>query len=113
MIVYISIGNSDDRLGQAAWSRFHNAIHGLLTGGQDPIDGWGALAFSRPEMHGHWLSVPSEPWQNACWCVQIEEHDAPAMKGELAMLAQFFGQDSIAWAPVMDTEFIKPTGASS
>lgn len=108
MIVYVSIGNSDDKLTQAEWAHFYTSVRHLLANDLQPreAEGWGSLAFSAPTIHGRWQSVPSDPWQNACWCVEIEDHDAPAIQHELKLLAAKFRQDSIAWAEVCDTEFL-------
>jgi len=109
MIVYVSIGNSDDKLSQAEWSRFHKLTHLLFTNGLGPIgDGWGSESFDTPTIHGHWLSSPTDPWQNACWCLEFDDHNAPAMQFELKQLAAEFRQDCIAWAEVRDTEFLGP-----
>src|SRR5688572_8500137 len=100
--IYVSIGNSDDKLSQQEWSNFVMLVDAKLT-----PDGYNGI----DERHGNWRSNPDEPWQNACWCVAIE-HEDPAvvaeLKGSLAKLASRFRQDSIAWAEAPVTEFIKP-----
>jgi hypothetical protein len=97
MIVYISIGNSDDKLTQADWSAFHFAVRALL---QDHSD---------ITVHGEWASFPTAPFQNACWCVEFA-HDANRAAVKLALRgeAEFYRQDSIAWAEVPHTEFLGP-----
>lgn len=92
--VYISIGNSDDKLTQYEWSKYVMVVRDVIR--------TNALA-----MHGEWLSLPDARWQNACWCVEVEPDKAQAMKDDLAGVAAYYRQDSIAWA-VAETEFIGP-----
>lgn len=95
--VYISIGNSDDKLSQAEWARFVNRTDFLLEPDETVI-----LA-----RHGSWRSRPDDPWQNACWCVELPA-DSPFVgnvRASLRAMAREFGQDSIAWAEAT-TEFI-------
>lgn len=94
MIVYVSIGNSDDKLTQADWSDFYRAVDEYLR---------------RFIIHGAWQSVTSARWQNACWCLELPDN-APIgigwIKDHLRDLAIKYRQDSIAWAEVKDTEFL-------
>lgn len=94
MIVYVSIGNSDDKLTQKEWTQFIVAI----------------LARIKPlatATHGEWFSAPQAPWQNACWCFEFPAD--PAVLAEirevLAEIREEFRQDSIAFATA-ETEFI-------
>jgi len=103
--VYISIGNSDDKLTQAEWSDFVRKVDG-------------AVRHYGPNVHGFWLSPSDARWQNACWCVECPEDlrwplatRMPLFRLELGQLAQRFSQESIAWAEAT-TEFIKPTEAT-
>lgn len=102
MIVYISIGNSDDELSQQEWSAFVAEVEARLP--------FGGLV----RRHGRWRSPSDDPWQNACWCVEIQDGAAPSSllhcKEALAEVAAKYRQDSIAWAEVKTTEFL---GASS
>ena len=91
MIVYISIGNSDDRLTQRQWSNFCDDTETVLSG------------FMKG-MHGAWTSTTRDPWQNACWCVEVWPHLVDGAKASLARLAARYGQDSIAWTEAKDTE---------
>lgn len=100
MIVYVSIGNSDDKLSQEEWSNF-----------------WGdtsvSITSSGGEIHGAWMSHPGSRWQNACWCVEFEDPaQAEVVKLELRRLADTYRQDSIAWAVVPHTEFLRGTDDS-
>lgn len=93
MNVYISIGNSDDRLTQAEWSAYVAGIRGV-------INAW------TKTVHGAWLSAPDSRWQNACWCIELEDETyARDMRDALAKIRQHYRQDSVAWAAA-DTEFI-------
>ena len=97
MIVYVSIGNSDDKLSQQEWHDFVNAV--LKT-----------LIQASIQRHGVWFSLPQSQWQNACWCVEFDDaYPEPAVwaKRRLGELAAEYRQDSIAWA-VAETEFIAP-----
>jgi hypothetical protein len=104
MIVYISIGNSDDKLTQRRWADFVAEV--------------GSVIARAGQIHGSWYSASDAPWQNACWCVEIAEATTPpaagyfpmflrtSLKNELRGLAQIYAQDSIAWAEVKETEFL-------
>lgn len=94
MTVYISIGNSDDKLTQKEWTLFVVAI----------------LARIKPlasVAHGEWFSAPQAPWQNACWCLEFPEDPAvlTEVREVLAEIRDEFRQDSIAFA-IAQTEFI-------
>lgn len=94
MIAYISIGNSDDKLTQREWAAFWLRVDSLLRRWADAV-------------HGAWLSQPSDRYQNACWCIEIEAPAAESVKATLRRVAAEFTQDSIVWAPAQ-TEFIRP-----
>ena len=92
MIVYISIGNSDDKLTQAEWATFYRETNLLLR--------------QYGHIHGQWVSEPASAWQNACWCLEFDEKDRPVVTWSLATLATRYNQDSIAWAEAPKTEFL-------
>ena len=94
MIVYISIGNSDDKLTQAEWATFYRETNLLLR--------------QYGHTHGQWVSEPASAWQNACWCLDMrpELDGTLGLKNDLGHLAGKFNQDSIAWAEAKDTEFL-------
>lgn len=97
MIVYISIGNSDDKLTQAEWAQFYAMVNG-------------AIQQHATAIHGRWASMPDDPWQNACWCIEpVTERDAERLKGKLRLEAKAWRQDSIAWSEATTT-FLTPTG---
>lgn len=54
----IQIGNRDDRLTQAEWSRFVAELRDMLQ-------------ISQLQIHGEWHSKPDEPWQNANFTVEV------------------------------------------
>lgn len=95
MIVYISIGNSDDKLSQAEWSDLWHEVQWCLAG-------------RRVNFHGRWISLSNDKFQNACWCIEFEMGPAGRVdfKQQLADIARKYRQDSIAWAVVKETEFL-------
>lgn len=97
MIVYVSIGNSDDRLSQREWALYQIDLQQLLH------DAGGLF-------HGEWYSNPNSIFQNACICMEIADAATPPLKIKLVMLAKKYRQDSIAWAIAPTTEFL---GSSS
>jgi hypothetical protein len=98
MIVYISIGNSDDKLLQREWAAYAGGVLGAVR----QAEANGATT------HGSWTSLPFSAFQNACWCVEIRPEDAEALKAELRDLADIYRQDSVAWAEAPVTEFLRP-----
>ena len=98
MIVYISIGNSDDKLSQMQWGKFYRKVDLTLQGYRN-FNG---------QIHGRWVSQSTDYWQNACWCIEIQDYQAAGLREELRLLAAQFNQDSIAWAPAPETEFLSP-----
>lgn len=99
MIVYVSIGNSDDKLTQRRWAEFVTCV-------QQALDG--AVAREQATVHGSWRSPSDAPWQNACWCVEFgtESIAVEPLRELLAELAGIYRQDSIAWAEVKETQFL-------
>jgi hypothetical protein len=101
--IYISIGNSDDKLSQADWSSYVLDVDRAFDA---------SVRYNGARVHGRWYSHPVEPWQNACWCAEWDAelaHVVDALKRKLAALGREYRQDSIAWAEAT-TEFI---GAAS
>lgn len=93
MIVYVSIGNSDDKLTQKEWSHFVAWVHEEV--------------FFHAKIHGRWFSEAASQWQNACWCLEFEstEHAEKAREA-LIKIRTHFRQDSVAWAVAPETEFL-------
>ena len=91
--VYITIGNSDNRLTQQRWSAF---IADLLTVVQE----------YSTQIYGPWYSSPTTPLQNACVGVVVSVHHVDRMRARLTELRHEYSQDSIAWAPVDQVRFL-------
>ncbi len=93
MIVYASIGNSDDKLSQEEWSNFVQYFRSEVLEWADTI-------------HGSWFSEPDAPYQNACWCMEFDRIiDAERAMQEAIALRMQYRQDSVAWA-VAVTKFV-------
>ena len=92
MNVYVSIGNTDNKLTQQQWAAFVADVEKTL---------------SVTKQHGAWFSRPDAPWQNACWLLEFQSGHVifEPVKQRLRDLAAFYKQDSIAWA-VAETEFL-------
>jgi hypothetical protein len=109
--VYISIGNSDDKLSQAEWAEYYRAVNELLR-------------HFVAHVHGQWVAESTSVRQNACWCVEFDAGSnwitadgrtvplIDLLQERLARLVSEFRQDSIIWATA-DTVFIKPFQAHS
>lgn len=96
MIVYVTIGNSDDKLEQRQWSAYCAAVNSVV----DQAESFGSAI-----VHGRWYSLPNERWQNACWCLEFRCSDEVVgqYSEELARLARVFRQDSVAWSEATTT----------
>jgi len=88
--VYVSIGNSDDKLTQQRWHSYCVDVGLTIT------------RYSK-QFHGIWFSESSSPWQNACWCIEPWPHMVEQFKQSLSILAEKYQQDSIAWAEAETT----------
>lgn len=118
MIVYISIGNSDDKLTQSQWHDYMQDVD---------------LVFDYVQIHGRWFSEPISIYQSACWCVEFDpdrivdnsphyadwdgtwrNHTETTRRAlastqrELRAIARRYRQDSIAWAEVPSITFLRP-----
>lgn len=92
--IYITIGNSDDKLLQREWASFSAEVFELLNE-------------TATEIHGQWFSAPDSPYQNACICAVIESYDEEDLRAELAALGTKFRQESIMWVEARETVFLK------
>jgi hypothetical protein len=84
MTVYITIGNSDDRLDQKTWSSFCEKVDALVDAYSDQV-------------YGRWYSLSNAPYQNACWAINPEIDESIPLKRRLKEIARQFQQHSIAW----------------
>lgn len=97
--VYATIGNSDDKLGQAQWSRFAAEFIEVIRIQADQI-------------HGVWWAGPDTPYQNCCVGFSIKDEVRPdektadedrgktrltILKESLTKLREFYGQEAVAW----------------
>lgn len=90
--IYISAGNSDDRLTQRRWAELCWNIHSELE--------------DRGRLHGEWASDPVSEYQNACWCIEFTDGKTAGMvRSLIACIARQFSQKAITWA-VAETDFI-------
>ena len=94
LTIYVSIGNSDDKLTQDDWCHYCICVDT-------------EIRMTVPTIHGEWYSKSAAPWQNMCICFEIPANQADALKQALRIIAAEHCQDSIAWA-VADTEFLPP-----
>lgn len=104
MIVTFAIGNSDDKLPQAAWSAFVGDVHSAV---DQVVIGGGRIQFAG-------YSAPGAPWQNALWAVELPDWEPgvrEALRTQLAELARTYRQDSIAWWETDRAEFLAPAPA--
>lgn len=88
ILVYVSIGNSDDKLSQQQWSQF---CLRLSTEVRQLVD----------DVFGEWYSAPDAPYQNMCMGFMVAMHRVESMKAALERMRVEFGQDSIVWAPAV------------
>lgn len=89
--VYVSVGNSDDKLTQVEWSSFYLAVEQVIRRAAHRV-------------HGAWVSQAADPWQNGCWGFEIG--NPVWLRGQLRNLAGAYRQDSIAWAEAPKVEFL-------
>lgn len=97
-VVYITIGNSDDKLKQRDWAAFYVDVDQLIRA-------------NAVQVYGAWISNTQDPWQNACWCAELPADLLAHVETELSALAYRYDQDSIAMAGA-EVEFIEPMPAA-
>lgn len=87
MNVYVSIGNSDDKLTQKEWSRFCADLRAIVRAYQN-------------ETYGTWYSACDSEWQNMCIGFRvadsIADEELNSLRNELSLLSKLYNQDSIA-----------------
>jgi hypothetical protein len=92
--VYVTIGNSDDRLSQQDWMGFINSVRAWLK--------------HSIVIHFTGFSNSDDPWQNAMFSFEIKAGQVMALREFLRKLAREYGQNSIALAVVEDVELVEP-----
>jgi hypothetical protein len=95
VIVHISIGNSDNKLTQSLWAGY-----------VAEVDCW--VVEYALTIHGAYFSLPTVPWQNACWAFEIDADKTGFLKKKLKGLAKTYDQEAIAWNETPETEMIRP-----
>lgn len=91
--IYVSIGNSDDKLSQRDWAAFIREVTSLVEGTADQVYGW-------------WYSTSDMPWQNAVVAFLLNAGKRDQLRAEVSRLREKYRQDSIAWAEAPRTDFI-------
>lgn len=87
MNILIQIGDSDDKLTQAEWAEFIGTVRRLVVQAGPAVI-----------IHGEWFSAPDSRWQNANWCIQVDNPNIRnALRLGLIQIREKFRQDSIAW----------------
>lgn len=98
-MIYVSIGNSDNKLTQAEWANYWRDVNATI------------LVYNYV-MHGVWHSEPTSEYQNACWGFELLSNASPErLKHRLGVLAYRYKQDTIAWAEA-ETTFVQPVEVS-
>lgn len=91
--VYVSIGNSDDKLTQREWAAYVREFVKLMR--KDAA-----------QVYGEWYSAPDVEYQNACIAAAVPDERLGWLRGALLDLRTQYRQDSVAWAEAPRTEFI-------
>lgn len=91
--VYVSIGNSDDKLTQQEWSHYAGNLVGVMRQ-------------HATQIYGEWYSAPDSPYQNACVAAAVPPGSVDQLRAELTTVRTDYGQDSAAWAVAAETDFI-------
>jgi hypothetical protein len=94
-LIYITIGNSDNRLGQARWSNFCFSLEQVV----------GRLA-DRVFFVGY--SLPNSTYQNMCASFHIKDDDVLALRSVLRGLAMDYEQECIALCVSDGAELVEP-----
>jgi hypothetical protein len=94
--VTIQIGNSDNKLKQAAWSEFCYRVEDQIQYGSEQVHFFG-------------FSLPNAEWQNAAWVFEATDRQIERLRECIADWCEDFEQDSIAMT-IGDTEFVTRGG---
>jgi len=91
--VYVSVGNSDNRLAQSEWVDFACST-------------FAKVQASAREVFGVWWSAPDSPFQNACIAASLHSTEIIPLQAALTLLRRSHRQSSVAWAEAMDVVMI-------
>lgn len=91
--IYVTIGNSDDKLSQKEWAWFINDI-------RNEIKCWGG------EVFGEWFSKPDSAYQNACFGAAFDHDKVGGYRASIRQVREVHRQDSVAFAVVDYTQLI-------
>lgn len=95
LMVYVAIGNSNDKLSQKMWHQFFK--HTL-----EALDAYGKI-------QNVWMSESVSQFQNAAFRVEFtNKKQTDICKNYLSEIANRYEQESISWTPAHDTEFLLP-----
>jgi hypothetical protein len=97
--IYVSIGNSDNKLTQEEWAQFCDDLVTIL----DDVSS---------EIYGQWYSLPHARWQNMVASIEIDDRQLDPLRACLSQLAEEYRQDSIA-LQLGTAEFITPTSGGA
>jgi hypothetical protein len=89
MLVYITIGNSDNKLTQEEWASFADDLRT-------------AVMLVAMTVHGIWYSPSDSRYQNMCVCAYVGLTYMAPLKESLRKMKVKYRQDSIAFATVRD-----------
>lgn len=93
--VYVSVGNTDNKLSQREWYGLHTEVALFVT------------VYAKRVL-GKWYSEPTSPYVNACFAFEIDEGaNEEKLRHFLEATALKYHQDAIVWAEAT-TEFIHP-----
>lgn len=96
--MYVSIGNSDNKLTQKLWHDFCDHVERYVK----------AYAY---KIHSVTFSLPNAPWQNAVFCFDVTQKvHANYLLGLFEEIASMYNQDAIAVTVVQATavKMVKP-----
>lgn len=85
MDLYVSIGNSDDKLTQEEWAEYWSDVNDVV------VEYAG-------QVYGVWTSEANARYQNACWAFLVEDDDLNDLGNDLSEIRRRYRQDHIAVA---------------
>lgn len=91
--ICVMIGNSDEprQLSQFEWHQFCGDVDRAIST---------ACRYQGTQVHGRFYSLPNERWQNACWCIKVDDECSfvlDELRSTLSIAAREYRQRSIAW----------------